>query len=110
MNLFDLSMIDNQNCPDREEITEALIPDRGIAIKKIISTGQVSPPGFWYNQDRDEWVALLQGKATLAFKDGRRLNMQSGDWLLIPAGDEHRVEKTSEKPPCIWLAVHGKMC
>jgi len=92
-----------------EEISEDLIPDRGVRIERIVSTGQSSPPGFWYDQPRDEWVALLQGRAILAFEDGRRRELVAGDWVLIPARERHRVEETSTAPPCIWLAVHGRL-
>lgn len=92
-----------------EEIFEALIPDKGVLIERIISTGQVSPPGFWYEQERDEWVVLLQGEARLAWDNGRTLEMTSGDWIFIPARERHRVEYTSQEPPCIWLAVHGRL-
>ena len=93
----------------KEEINEPLIPDRGILIERIISTGQASPPGFWYEQERDEWVVLLQGESELVWEDGRKKQMQSGDWVFLPAGEHHRVEWTSAHPPCIWLAVHGNM-
>ncbi len=94
--------------PDAE-YTEALLPDKGILIERIISTGQPSPPGFWYNQDRDEWVAVLQGEAVIGWPDGRTVTLRPGDWLLIEAHQVHRVEGTSTNPPCIWLAVHGKL-
>lgn len=105
MNLFSINAL-----PAENELVEQLIPDRGIAIERIISTGQRSPEGFWYNQDRDEWVVLLQGDARLSWKDGRILEMRPGDWVFIPSGENHRVDRTSKEPPCIWLAVHGKMC
>jgi len=92
-----------------KEVFEPLIPDRGIMIERIISKGQASPPGIWYDQPRDEWVVLLQGHAELAWRDGRRERLAPGDWLLIPAHEQHRVESTSMDPPCIWLAVHGKL-
>ena len=92
-----------------EESFETLIPDNGVLIERIVSTGQVSPPGFWYEQERDEWVVLLQGQARLAWEDGRSLEMGAGDWVLINARERHRVEYTSHEPPCIWLAVHGKL-
>lgn len=92
-----------------EEFFESLLPDRGILIERIISTGQASPPGFWYDQDRDELVMLLQGEAELAWPDGRTLSMGRGDWLLIPAHERHRVQWTSSDPPCIWLAIHGQL-
>lgn len=107
MNLFRLNNIPGQG---EEELVEQLIPDLGIAIERIVSTGQASPEGFWYRQGRDEWVALLQGEARLSWKNGKVVPMKAGDWILIPAGEEHRVDFTSNDPPCIWLAIHGKMC
>ena len=88
---------------------DLLIPDQGVRIERIVSAGQSSPPGFWYDQERDEWVCLVQGNATIAWHDGRSCDLSPGDWLLIPAHEKHRVERTSQNPPCIWLAVHGKL-
>jgi len=91
------------------ELLEALIPDQGILIERIISSGQASPAGEWYDQDRDEWVVLLQGIAEIAWEDGRQQQLIAGDWLMIPAHERHRVVWTSPEPNCIWLAVHGKL-
>lgn len=91
------------------ELIEALIPDRGILIERIISRGQTTPPGVWYDQERDEWVVLLQGRARLAWENGQELTLEAGDWAFIPAHERHRVEYTSVQPPCIWLAVHGRL-
>ena len=102
MNLFDIPAIMEEG-----ELFEALVPDQGILIERIISAGQFTPQGEWLNQNRDEWVVLLQGEAQLAFEDGDISSLRSGDWLLIEAGRPHRVEYTSVVPPCIWLAVHG---
>lgn len=103
-NLFDLP-----SPLPAEEVFEALIPDRGVRIERIISSGQATPEGTWYDQVRDEWVALLQGEATLRYEDGRIVDMRAGDWVLIPAHERHCVERTSQDPPCIWLAVHANM-
>ncbi len=92
-----------------EELFTSLVPDRGVLIERIVSSGQVTPPGEWYDQERDEWVALLQGKAVLAFEDGPNASLRAGDHLLIPAHRKHRVEYTSADPPCIWIAVHGRL-
>lgn len=89
------------------EVCEALVADKGILIERIISVGQVSPPDFWYDQERDEWVIVLQGNAILGWEDGQRTELKVGDWVLIPAHKKHRVEYTSAEPPCLWLAVHG---
>ncbi|TNC12403.1 cupin domain-containing protein [Methylobacterium terricola] len=76
-------------------------------IERIVSTGQASPPGFWYDQPWDEWVVLLAGAAGLRLAgepEPRRLG--PGDHLLIPAQCRHRVEWTSPDAPTVWLAVH----
>jgi len=88
---------------------DLLFPDKGVKIERIISTGQNTPPGDWYDQERDEWVALLQGEARLRFQDDRTLNLKPGNYVLIPAHEKHRVDFTSSDPPCIWLAVHGSL-
>jgi len=100
-NLFDLP----PELPPRE-LFESLVDRDRIRIERIVSTGQSTPPGQWYDQDRDEWVVLLQGNATLSYFDGSTVTLRSGDHLLIRAGQKHRVESTSTHPPCIWLAVH----
>jgi len=92
-----------------KEVTEALFPDTGVLIERIVSSGQTTPPDEWYDQERDEWVMLVQGSARLVWENGKVMSMQSGDWVLIPAHERHRVDYTSSEPPCIWLAVHGKL-
>ena len=92
-----------------EECFEPLVSGDNVLIERIISTGQITPVGEWYNQDRDEWVILLQGDATLGYFDGSRIQLKAGDYVFIPARQKHRVEYTSSKPPCIWLAVHGRL-
>ena len=74
-------------------------------IERIVSHGQVSPPGFWYDQASDEWVMVVAGRGVIAFDDGRRETLQSGDWIWLPAGCRHRVEETASTT--IWLAVHA---
>jgi cupin 2 domain-containing protein len=90
---------------DRERF-EPLLDRAGVRIERIVSTGQTTPRGEWYDQPGDEWVALLSGFASLRFEGGEVLELVSGDWLLIPARARHRVEATSADPPCVWLAVH----
>ena len=92
--------------PLPEELVELLATGSGVRIERIVSTGQASPPGFWYDQDEDEWVVLLTGAAGLRIADEtavRRLG--PGDWLLIPAHTRHRVEWTDQEQATVWLAV-----
>ena len=88
-----------------EEVTEVLLQRPDLRVERIISTGQASPPGFWYDQEEDEWVTVVQGQAALQWEDESRTELGAGDWVLIPAHKKHRVEHTSSNPPCVWLAI-----
>ncbi|MDR1958703.1 MAG: cupin domain-containing protein [Planctomycetaceae bacterium] len=89
-----------------EERFEALAASQHVRIERIISTGQTSPSGFWYNQPEHEWVIVLRGEAVLEFQDGTApRHLASGDYVLIPARQKHRVASTSLAEPTVWLAV-----
>ena len=75
-------------------------------IERIVSRGQASPPGFWYDQETNEWVLLVKGSALLRFFDGREIALTPGDHLLIPRHVRHRVERTDPEGETVWLAVH----
>ena len=87
------------------ETVQSLFVSRGVRIERIVSHGHASAPGFWYEQEMDEWVALLQGEAVLEWEDGTSLRMAPGDWVLLPALERHRVAWTSPDRPTLWLAV-----
>jgi cupin 2 domain-containing protein len=90
-----------------EELVERLIDGANVRIERIVSTGQASPPGFWYDQPDDEFVVLLAGAARLRFEERDvSLDLEPGDWVEIPAHARHRVEWTQAEPPTVWLAVH----
>lgn len=89
--------------PDAGESIESLLEHRNLRIERILSSPHcASGP---YDQDRDEWVVLLQGRALLEIA-GEKVNLQAGEALLLPAHTPHRVLDTSPTPPCVWLAVH----
>jgi len=87
-----------EELPLMEELTEIVFRKHGFRMERILSTGQTSPPGFWYDQAEDEWVAVLQGDAALQWEDGSLTELRAGAWLLIPAHKKHRVERTSSHP------------
>lgn len=103
MNIFQLPPV----LPE-EEVFETLVSGQDVLIERIVSCGQITPENQWYDQERDEWVVLLQGNAEISREDGRITKLKAGDWLLIPAHERHRVTYTSSDPPCIWLAVHAR--
>jgi cupin 2 domain-containing protein len=49
---------------------------------------------------------VLHGTATLELADGELVELNEGDYLLIPRHMRHRVQRTGEET--IWLAVHLK--
>lgn len=89
-----------------EEIFETLVRTPGMHIERIVSQGQSTPAGEWFDQPHDEWVLLLAGAARLGYADGESRHLLPGDWLIIPAHCKHRVEWTCPKETSIWLAVH----
>ncbi len=87
-----------------EEIFTVLAESENVKIERIVSDGQASPEGFWYDQDRSEWVLLVAGSAVLTVGD-ERVELNPGDHLLIPAHQRHRIESTSATEKTIWIAV-----
>lgn len=90
----------------QDEIFELLCHGQGVRIERIISHGQATPAGEWYDQAQAEWVVLLRGAAGLVFEDGREITLMPGDWLEIPAHCRHRVSWTASGQQSLWLAVH----
>ena len=89
-----------------DEVLETLLARGGIRIERIVSFGQSSPDGFWYDQDEDEFVVLLSGAAVLRFEDGdRTVDLTPGTWIDIPAHCRHRVEATATDQPSVWLTM-----
>ena len=86
------------------ELTETLAQAQGVRIERIVSHGHASSPDFWYDQEENEFVLLIQGAARLRFEN-ELVTMNPGDWLDIPAHRQHRVEWTAPDQPTIWLAV-----
>ena len=90
-----------------DEEVRTLVKGDGITIERIVSTGQATPPGEWWDQERDEFVVVLEGSAGLLFEgEPAPRTMRPGDWVCIPAHVRHRVEWTDAAQPTIWLAVH----
>lgn len=87
------------------EVVDILLQSDSCRIQRIVSCGQSSPLGFWYDQDEDEWLILLQGKAGLLMEGGQEISLSSGQHLFLPAHQKHRLQFTSTEPPCIWLCV-----
>ena len=89
------------------EIIESILKTDQFTLKRIISTGQATPPEEWYDQDDDEWCILLSGSAGLRFADEAQVVvLKAGDYLHIPAHKRHQVAWTEADQPTVWLALH----
>lgn len=99
------SIFDNipSNLP--EEIIETLIDGDGVRVERIVSKGQRSPNGFWYDQDENEFVILIEGNAKILLENDEPITLNAGDYLNIPAHKKHRIEWTDQETETIWLTV-----
>ncbi len=89
-----------------DELFETLLHAPHFKLERIVSTGQATPPGQWYDQERAEWVILLQGSAGLRIEGEEICTLSPGDHVLIPAHVRHRVEWTDPARPTVWLGLH----
>jgi len=88
------------------EVVERLAGGDAVRIERIVSRGEASPAGFWYDQDESEWVLLVAGAARLRFEDEAEARMLGpGDCVHIAAHRRHRVDWTDPERPTVWLAI-----
>ena len=88
-----------------DEVSDVLARTAGARVERIVSRGHVSSPDFWYEQEEDEFVLLVEGEAELEIRgraDPARLGR--GDWIVLPAGLPHRVSWTATDQDTVWLA------
>jgi quercetin dioxygenase-like cupin family protein len=92
------------NSPEPPVVGERFDPIvalRSVDIEQI--TSSATPDPTTYDQAQDEWVLVLEGRATLDV-DGSTVTLAAGDWLLLPARTHHRVIETAAGTR--WLAIH----
>jgi len=93
----------------QDEISETLLKAEPFKLERIVSSGQATPRGEWFDQMTNEWVILLSGSAGLRFDDDEEVRvMHPGDYVHIPARKRHRVEWTDPEQKTVWLALHFK--
>ncbi|TNF06288.1 MAG: cupin domain-containing protein [Gammaproteobacteria bacterium] len=88
-----------------DELFEDVLVTDFTRVQRIISRGQSSPPGFWYDQPESELVVVIQGSGKLEFENGEMLELAVGDYVAIPAHRKHRVAWTDPNTETIWLAI-----
>ena len=89
-----------------EELIEIITETDKIRMERIVSRAHSSPPDFWYDQEGNEYVILLKGKAGLALENRDDfIVMKPGEYLNIPAHVRHRVEWTDPEGDTIWVVI-----
>lgn len=89
-----------------EEAVAVLLATAHVRIERIVSTGQASPPDFWYDQAEGEWVVLLQGAARLSIAgETAPRRLAPGDFVHLPPHLRHRIDWTDPAGPTVWLAI-----
>ncbi|MEO1954484.1 MAG: cupin domain-containing protein [Campylobacterales bacterium] len=87
------------------EFFEDIVVSDNVKIEKIVSKGHTSPEIGWYDQDKNEWIIVIEGEAILLFEDKEKVELKSGQYLNIPAHKKHKVLWTKPEVHTIWLAV-----
>lgn len=95
------NLFDDAQAPREGERFDELLRQRNLVVERIVSSAQVTPQD--YVQAQDEWVLLVHGGADLRIA-GELRTLVPGDYVFLPAGTAHRVERTLAGT--LWLAVH----
>jgi len=96
MNLYDYDIP-----KEKHEILTELLSHKNVTINRIVSNSLEN--GEWYDQNDDEWLILLEGRAVIEFEQSEK-QLLEGETFFIAAHQRHRVKHTSEK--ALWLTVH----
>ncbi len=91
----------NYKIPSNGEDFTPLLEKENIKIVRIVSSDKLE--FVEYCQEEDEFVILLEGKATLEM-EGRHITLNRGDTLFIPAKTKHKV--LAAERGTLWIAIH----
>ncbi len=100
------NLFDNIPTDVAEEVFATLLQANGLRIERIVSQGEASPPGFWYDQEENEWVVVLEGSAAMQFEGEEPVELRRVSYLNIPTHVRHRVAWTDPNQKTVWLAIH----
>src|SRR4030042_3075972 len=77
---------------------EILAPEQGA--KSLGGIFGLVPPGtpgvYHYHRNRESIIIIISGEATETV-EGKELPVKAGDVLFIPAGEQHAIEKRSNR-------------
>ena len=87
---------------------DTLLETPGVRLERIVSPpGHSMPADEWFDQDRSEFVLVLQGRGAIVIEGQEgEVVLNPGDYLRLPAGVRHRVAWTDAHRSTVWLALH----
>ena len=101
------NLLDNPAAELPDELFTTLFQAHDLRIERIVSQGHASPPGFWYDQEENEWVVVLEGSAAVQLEgEAEPVELGRGSYLNIPAHARHRVVWTDPNQKTVWLVIH----
>ena len=99
------NIFDAISTKQKDEVFTDLLKCENVRVERIVSYGHSSPESGWYEQNEHEWIMVLQGAAELLYFDQSRKRLKAGDFVLIPAGEKHKVSWTKPSQATVWLAI-----
>ena len=115
MNSFEMTKLKKINIFDYKtpsgniaETFDNLFSNNDLIIERIVTHRSPEDNDNWFDQKKNEWVILLSGKAVIEFENNEITELNTGDYIFIPAHKKHRVLSASINPKCVWLGVHFK--
>lgn len=85
----------------KEEVEEIVYEDEKVRVLRTMSLDQLTE---WMVQDEDEFVVLMEGKASIE-TDREVIEMKKGDFLFIEKGLRHRV---IDQDRALWFCLFVK--
>ncbi|MDD3383874.1 MAG: cupin domain-containing protein [Bacilli bacterium] len=76
-----------------------------VRVERIYSNGEISAPGFYYNQEEDEFVKIEKGKAIIEV-EGEEILLTKGGEIFLERHTKHRINYTSDD--CVWYCIFRK--
>lgn len=99
MEVFNL--LSNLKFSKKEEVEEIVYEDEKVRVLRTMSLDQFTE---WMVQDEDEFVVLMEGKASIE-TDREVVEMKKGDFLFIEKGLRHRV---IDQDRALWFCLFVK--
>ena len=91
-------------CDLSEEVFEDLLTHKQLRVERIVSKGQTTPEGEWYDQEGHEWVLVLQGAGELTYEDGSVKRLEAAITSIFqPIPSTGELDDPEQET--IWLAV-----